>query len=148
MNDREVNPSDFVITKRVLEVYLGSDEAVTIPYGVTSIGNYAFGNCIFLTSVVIPSGVKSIGDWAFRYCQSLRSVVIPSGVKSIGKNAFCGCSSLTSVVIPSGVENIGDWAFSDCPSLTIYCEEPSIPSGWESDFNCDHRPVVWGYKGD
>ena len=125
MDDRKTNPDDFIITDGVLVEYIGSDKVVMIPYGVTS-----------------------IGDGAFYGCESLTSVVIPSDVESIGDDAFNGCRSLTNIAIPSGVKSIGKCAFGDCPSLTIYCEEPYIPRGWESDFNCDNRPEVWGHKGD
>ena len=91
--------------------------SVTIPSGVTILGNYAFSNCSSLTSVTIPSGVTSIGGSAFSNCTSLTSVTIPSGVTSIGSSAFYQCTSLTSVTIPSGVTSIGSSAFQNCKSL-------------------------------
>ena len=53
---------------------------ITIPEGVTSIGEYAFLNCSGLTSVTIPEGVTSIGEYAFRGCTGLTSVTIGNGV--------------------------------------------------------------------
>lgn len=49
-------------------------ETVIIKSGVTSIGDYAFYNCISLTSVTIPDSVTSIGDSAFSGCTSLISI--------------------------------------------------------------------------
>ena len=69
-------------------------------------------------------------------------------VTSIGDSAFYYCRSLTSVVIPDSVTSIGDRAFAGCDSLTIYCEAESQPSGWNSTWNPDGRPVVWGYTGE
>ncbi len=120
--------------------------SIEIPSGVTSIGSAAFYNCSSLTSIEIPSSVTSIGERAFYNCSSLTSVEIPSSVTSIGDRAFYGCSSLTSIVIPSSVTSIGNDAFEGCGSLTIYCEAKSKPSEWNSYWNDDNRPVVWGYK--
>ena len=98
------------------------DNSFTIPAGVTSIGDYAFGgyfwDCTSLTSVVIPDSVTSIGNRAFQGCSSLTSVVIPDSVTSIGNWAFQDCTSLTSIEIPDSVTLIGDWAFQGCTSLT------------------------------
>jgi len=49
-----------------------------------------------IISVTIPNGVTSIGDRAFRGCENLNSITIPASVTSIGKDAFYGCTSLTA----------------------------------------------------
>jgi len=92
--------------------------SVTIPNSVTTIGSWAFYNCTSLTSVTIGNSVTSIGDYAFNQCQSLRSVTIPDSVISIGEWAFGYCSSLTDITIPDSVTSIGDYAFDNCTSLT------------------------------
>ena len=74
--------------------------SVTIPDGVTSIGDRAFYDCTGLTSVTIPDSVTSIGNSAFYNCRGLTSVTIPDGVTSIGSSAFSGCSGLESITIP------------------------------------------------
>ena len=53
--------------------------------------------------VTIPDGVTSIGDDAFSYCESLTSITIPDSVTSIGMNAFWGCKSLASTTMPDSV---------------------------------------------
>ena len=72
--------------------------AVTIPKGVTSIGNYAFYECAKLTSVTIPDTVTSIGNYAFSKCSALKALTIPATVTSIGSGAFASCSELTLTV--------------------------------------------------
>ncbi len=67
-------------------------------------------------------------------------------VTSIGGYAFDGCNSLESIVIPNGVTSIGSSVFSNCNSLTIYCEASSKPSGWNSSWNRDNRPVYWNQE--
>ena len=130
--------------------------SVTMPNSVTSIGSYAFYGCRSLTSVTIPNGVTVIGDSAFDSCSSLTNVTIPNGVTVIGDRVFYGCRSLTSITIPGSVTSIGDSAFIRCTNLkTIYCEEESQPSGWNSKWNIkeysngkeSYHSVIWGYKG-
>jgi hypothetical protein len=75
--------------------------------------------------VVIPNRVTSIGDWAFKGCSWLTSVVIPNSVTSIGSYAFYNCSRLTSVVIGDSVTSIGRDAFYN---TTYYNNE----SNWEN----------------
>ena len=91
--------------------------SVTIPNSVTSIGNSAFCLCR-VTSVTIPNSVTSIGDYAFFECYGLTSVEIPNSVTSIGNKAFAECTGLTSVTIPESVTSIGDYAFQNCSGLT------------------------------
>ena len=91
--------------------------SVTLPSGLTSIGNGAFANCAALASVAVPGGVTFIGDDAFYGCAGLSSIAIPDGVKHIGAGAFSRCSSLASVAIPKSVVEIGDGAFLGCESL-------------------------------
>ena len=47
--------------------------------------------------MTIPDGVTSIGDYAFRGCSSLASVMIPDSVTSIGEGAFYCCDRLKDV---------------------------------------------------
>ena len=91
--------------------------SITIPASVTSIGSSAFSGCSNLASIMIPNGVTSIGDSCFAYCYNLASITIPDSVTNIGSNAFSRCTNLVSVLIPNNVENIGNYAFSDCSNL-------------------------------
>ncbi len=72
---------------------------LVIPDSVTSIGNFAFVDCIGLTSVAIPDSVISIGEDAFLDCEGLKSVTIGNSVTSIGGSAFENCKNLKSVYI-------------------------------------------------
>ena len=95
---------------------------------VTSIGDYAFGNCSSLTSITIPNSVTSIGYGTFSDCTSLTNITIPGSVTSIGDNAFSSCFSLTSIIIPDSVTSIGSEAFSSCSSLTSVTIPNSVTS--------------------
>mgnify|MGYP003398045792 FL=1 len=91
--------------------------SVTIPDGVTGIGESAFCNCTSLTSITISDSVKGIGNWAFCGCTNLTDIKIPGSVTWIGNGAFISCTSLTSITIPESVTWIGERAFYNCTSL-------------------------------
>ena len=68
----------------------------------------AFWHCASLTSITIPEGVTSIGDEAFASCSSLTSITMPEGVTSIGDYAFLDCTSLTSINLPGMFQLAGE----------------------------------------
>ena len=107
-------------------------KTLTIPNNVTYIGSHAFYQCLSLKSLTIPNSVTYIGDWAFTSCQGLTSIEIPNGVKSIWERAFSGCVNLTSISIGKSVKSIGDNAFSSCGqlmSITSYAITPPSING-------------------
>lgn len=108
---------DFVIENGVLLKYTGTSKNVTIPSGITSIGDRAFRECHFLFRIVFPDTLKRIGNRAFEKCDSLVSVSIPNTVISIGDDAFSDCDSLNEVTIPSNVTSIGNNPFGHCGNL-------------------------------
>ena len=117
--------------------------SVTIGNSVTTIGGGAFYDCSSLTSVTIPNSVTTIGWYAFYGCSSLTSVTIPNSVTTIGNEAFRYCSSLTSVTIGNSVTEIGQAAFSGCSSLTSVTIPNSVTTiGWNAFYGCSSLTSV------
>ena len=104
--------------------YCDGITSVTIPNGITSIGQGAFECCTGITSVTIPDSVTSTHA-PFRGCTGLKTAGPIGGgydyefgwTDKIPVLAFRGCTELTSIVIPDGITTIDIWAFSDCTSL-------------------------------
>ena len=109
--------NDFVIAFGELKKYKGSSPVVTIPHGVTKIGNSAFFNNTIVTKVILPNSVVEIGRSAFSGCRSLEFIVLPQGLIKIGAFAFNSCTVLKRADIPDRVREIGKYAFAWCGNL-------------------------------
>ena len=108
--------------------------SVVIPFGVTSIGNYAFSSCIKLKFITIPDSVDSIGSSAFYYCSYLETITINGSITSIGINTYAGCSNLRNITLPDSVTSIGKNAFSYCSNLASITIPPKVTSIGPSAF--------------
>ena len=122
-----VDSGDFLETRTLTNGYF-CNGSITIPDGVTSIGESAFQGATALTSVSIPNSVTEIGAMAFLNATSLASVSISNSVTSIGSSAFEGTTSLTNFTIPNSVTSIGSSAFQGALALSTI----SIPRSVET----------------
>lgn len=79
---------------------------------------------------------------------TITKVNIPSSITHIGAYAFQDCRGLTEITIPIGVIYVGRQAFYECgeDGIIIYCEAPSQPSGWHSEWAASTgsgNTVIW-----
>ncbi len=143
-NDIEGHPYD--IYNEALSG-LSTIKSITIPEGVTSIGEYAFEDCNILENIRLPNSLEHIGYGAFYGYNNLQyyeydngsylgneenpylvlikvksmdisSCEIHRDTKIISNSVFENCSSLTSITIPNNVKHIGENAFAYCSGLT------------------------------
>ena len=98
--------------------------SVNIPSNVRRIGDYAFDNCVRITSLTLNEGLEYIGARAFR------KLCYVHHYNETKWGEFPVYSGLTSVDIPSTVTEIGDGAFADC------CRLGTI------NMNSIHPPIV------
>ena len=106
--------------------YPDSLKEVTLPEGLTYLGDYAFLGAANLTSITLPSTLTTIGLAAFE-STGLTGITIPSDVKTIKEGAFGG-TGLTSVTIPDKVETLGQGVFENCTQLTSINIPKSVKS--------------------
>lgn len=134
--------------------------SISMPDGLTHIGNHAFHGCE-LNSIALPESIKHIGDCAFYACGNLSNITLPIGLNHIGRAAFSHCykldninlpNSLTriedevflmcinlaNISLPTGLEQIGDMAFSGCEKL----ESLSIPDTLMHIGNCAFKNCI------
>ena len=131
-------------------------ESIEIPESVTTLGIYdypipggAFEDCSNLKNVkfIGQSKLNTIEQRTFSNCVSLVSINLPLGLRTIKDEAFMNCSSLESIEIPNSVTSMGSNVFSGCKCLTIYSQILLEPTWWDSSWNVDYCPAVWGYSG-
>lgn len=77
---------------------LNKGGSITIPDGVTEIGDSAFSDNPYVTQIITSDSLTTIGVYAFSYCQNLGRITISSSVEAIGEGAFSECHSLEIVV--------------------------------------------------
>ena len=123
--------------------YCGNVTSVTIPKGVTTIGEDAFYDCDNLKSIAIPEGVTEIESCAFDDCDRLASVTLPKTLVTIGSHAFYSCDALGSIVIPDKVTTIDGSAFRDCSALKSVTIGSSVTTiGTDAFRGCNNLKTV------
>jgi len=92
--------------------YIKSQNPITIPNSITTIGDNAFF-AARTSEIIIPDSVTDISSTAFNW-SSIKKIDIPDSVKILG--GLRG-TNLVDVVVPDSVERIHDIAFSHCRKL-------------------------------
>lgn len=116
LNDN-IASSDFQVEKTVLKKYLGKDNHVLVPDGITVIGDGAFKNHKEIISITLPDNIIAIGHYSFFGCKKLTSIELPDTLTSIGNFSFKGCKNLPVIDIPESVRKIGRGAFDSTAML-------------------------------
>lgn len=101
-------------------------ERISIPEGITTIGDGSFSNCYSLIKLTIPKSVTDVAGEPYYGCDNLTTAG-PTGsgcmieygwIDSIPPYAFHGCKGLASITIPYSITRIGTSAFTSCNNLT------------------------------
>ena len=108
--------------------YTGISGILTVPKGITAIGDGTFSGRTAFTEVVIPNYVTKIGANAFYGCRSLTKITF-EGSRSrdltVGDAAFFGCTNAKEILLAgnngsapdAGSVSIGAYVFSGISEL-------------------------------
>ena len=121
-----IDENNFAIDNGILIQYLGNEQNITLPVGITKIGDYAFSRCKDLIQVTINEETLTIGEFAFSNCENLFSISL-GGVRTIMNSAFRECVSLSEINFGNNLLEIGTNAFLYCTSLN----DLILPDGLE-----------------
>ena len=129
---------------------------VTIPNGVTGIGDSAFSSCSDLTGIIMPNSMTNIGDYAFLDCTSLTSITVEeSNPNYSSQDGALFNKDKTELIkypignerksynIPNSVTSIDSYAFDNCTSLTSITIPNSVTSIDDFVFiNCENLTSI------
>ena len=143
---------DYDVDVQPWQQYRNKITSISLPEGMTSIGNAGFKDCMFVNHVNLPASVETIGfsafencrmlsnltfaangaltiidNWAFYNNHELKNVVIPEGVTSIGYAAFYGCTYLSELTLPASMQAIEDNGFALCAKLQRMNVDAIVP---------------------
>ena len=143
---------DYDVDVQPWQQYRNKITSISLPEGMTSIGNAGFKDCMFVNHVNLPASVETIGfsafencrmlsnltfaangaltiidNWAFYNNHELKNVVIPEGVTSIGYAAFYGCTYLSELTLPASMQAIEDNGFALCGKLQRMNVDALVP---------------------
>ena len=147
---------------------LESKTELIVPEGIEKINARIFSRvAVNLKKLILPRSLKVVESDAFTYCEklerveflgcekigarvflscvALKEVIFNDGLLEIGESVFTYCDKIQKLFIPASVKKVDKTPFLMC-KLTVYCEVPSMPRGWSSEWNKYSRPVVWGAK--
>ena len=143
---------DYDVDVQPWQQYRNKITSISLPEGLTSVGNAGFKDCMFVNHVSVPASVETIGfsafencrmlsnltfaangaltiidNWAFYNNHELKNVVIPEGVTSIGYAAFYGCTYLSELTLPASMQAIEDNGFALCGKLQRMNVDALVP---------------------
>ena len=124
-------------------------KSLTIPEGITHIGDSAFLGNYLIGNVTFPSTLVHIGEGAFQYC-GFTTVVVPNSVTSIGWGAFANAPvswnmpEITSITLGTGLQTIPEDLFANHPITSITIADGVVIPNYPLHFPNSHALGQFG----
>lgn len=112
---------------------------------IEGIAAYAFRGCKKIKSISIPEGLTNLGNYAFEDCISLTTAELPKTLIEMGGHVFENCTNLKSVCFKNGLSKYDSWFLDGLSDARIYYPEDS--TFWEYIVNekkLSHFDVCYG----
>lgn len=123
-------------------------ETVTIPVGVTHMGDSVFYGCSGLESVIWNARDCTIGGGNIFRGTKIKTVTFGEEVEGVPSRLLYGCSYLTEVVLPDSISKIGEVAFGHCYELKKLTIGRGVAEIEDLAFiGCYKLIEVWNYSG-
>ena len=115
-------------------VFENCSSLTSINLPCTTIAKRMFANS-GISNIVNINEIKKIDDYAFENCLNLSTISLSEGLESIGVGSFLNCSALSLykevdgsskydyLTLPSSLKSIGDSAFKKCPLRGVIFEK-------------------------
>ena len=138
----QIDSSNSALTQVGKELFAGDVALVyaVFPMTITEADwSGMFDGCVALTTTSFPTAVKVIGEYAYRNCVDLTTIGMHDGVEKIERSAFEGCKKIDfDDVRFDELVFIGERAFYDCDGLHGIKAENATFIGEDAYTACDY----------
>ncbi|MDE6048001.1 MAG: leucine-rich repeat domain-containing protein, partial [Anaeroplasmataceae bacterium] len=97
---------------------------IELPETITTIGDYAFNECVKLPYMIFPSEITTVGSYAFRNCVELQEAIFEGNkIDTLSEGVFYNCIELNEFNFPTSILHVKSYAFYNCIDL----DEITVP---------------------
>lgn len=112
-------------------------------YGITAIAGQVFYSNSNIQKITMPNQITSVGLFAFRECVNLESIILSNKLETLGDSCFWNCSKLTTIHLPTSLTRIDPYAFWNTAIETIDIPESCKKIGLGAFNNCSKLETVY-----
>lgn len=118
--------------------------SVSLPESITVVSNQGFASMTALEKINVPGNLKTIGEWAFYSCHTKQNFVLPATVEEVGRFALSSSFNTVDMSKAEKVTKIEEKTFYNSASANIilppYLEEIGEEAFWSADIKSIELP--------